>query len=222
VDDPRTHYQISITSRQAVALFVVLLAGLVGSYFLGLLTGLSGRDTRPAAAIASAATPSPEASFPAPVLGVRVRGSSSAKATEDKAAGRAAATPAGKPAEEAPAAAATPAVQLFQDRPSSEPTRAPVATARPSISARASSSPGEASGFWVQVDSLSSKDQAEARRRGLAQAGFKAAIVPGTGPKGAVYRVRVGPYSTREEADRARSDLARKAKVKPWVVPPGQ
>ena len=204
-----------------MALFVLLLAGLVGSYFLGLLTGLSGRDSRPAAAVASAATPSHEPSFPAPVLGVRVRG----------AAGKAAATPVGKPAEEAPAAAATPGLQLFEDRPSSEPTRAPAATARPSSSARASEDkprgkqparPAAASGFWVQVDSLSSKDQAEARRRGLAQAGFKAAIVPGTGPKGAVYRVRVGPYARREEADRAAADLARKAKVKPWVVPPGQ
>jgi cell division septation protein DedD len=227
VDDPRTHYQISITSRQAVALFVVLLAGLVGSYFLGLLTGLSGRDSRSAAAIASAATPSHEPSFPAPVLGVRVRG----------AAGKAAATPVGKPAQEAPSAAATPGVQLFEDRPSSEPTRAPAATARPSSSARASSSgkasedkprgkqparPAETSGFWVQVDSLSSKDQAEARRRGLAQTGFRAAIVPGTGPRGTVYRVRVGPYATREEADHAAAGLARKAKVKPWVVPPGQ
>ena len=207
MDDPQTHYQISITSRQAVALFVVLLAGLVGSYFLGLLTGLSGRDSRPAAPVASAATPSHEAPFPAPVLGVRPRG----------AAGKAAATTVGKPAEEAPSAAATPGVQLFEDRPSSEPTRAATATSRPSSSAKA-----EAPGFWVQVDSLSSKDQAEARRRGLAQAGFRAAIVPGTGPKGAVYRVRVGPYATREEADRAPADLARKAKVTPWVVPPGQ
>ena len=182
-----------------MALFAVLLAGLVGSYFLGLLTGLSGRDGRPAAAIASTATPSHEPPFPAPVLGVRVRG----------AAGKAAATPAGKSAEEAPARAATPGVQLFEDRPSSEPP------------GKQPTRPSDASGFWVQADSLSSKDQAEARRRGLTQAGFAAAIVPGTGPKGAVYRVRVGPYPTREEADRAAADLARKAKVKPWVVPPG-
>ena len=155
------------------------------------------------------------------MLGVRARG----------AAGKAAATPAGKPAEEAPAGAATPGVQLFEDRPSSEPTHPPAASGKPSSAARAPGDkppgkqptrPAEASGFWVQVDSLSSEDQAEARRRGLAQAGFTAAIVPGTGPKGAVYRVRVGPYATREEADRAAADIARKAKVKPWVVPPGQ
>ncbi|HEV2064206.1 MAG TPA: SPOR domain-containing protein, partial [Thermoanaerobaculia bacterium] len=67
------------------------------------------------------------------------------------------------------------------------------------------------------------KEQAEARRRGLAAAGFKAAVVPGSGPRGPIFRVRVGPYATREEAERAKESLARKAKVaNPWIVPPGQ
>lgn len=198
-----------------MALFAVVAVLLVGAYFLGLLTGLSGRQTRPPVVAAAEVTATPDASpsFPAPVLGVPM-----------KVPTRAAPTPAPKPVEQATAPAPTPGVQLFEDRPSSEPTRLPAVAGRPS--ARPTEGklvrPTQPAGFWVQVDSLSSKDQAEARRRGIAQAGFKAAIVPGAGPKGAVYRVRVGPYGTREEADRAASELARKAKVKPWVVPPGQ
>jgi cell division protein FtsN len=222
VDEPRTHYQVSFTSRQAVALFAALAGGLVGAYFLGLLTGLSGRERRPPAVMSAGATLAPTAaadaspSFPAPVLGVPVKGPT-------RGPTRAAPTPALQAAEEVPAP--TPGVQLFQDRPSSEPTRALAVATRSSTRATEGKPPKPTqppSGFWVQVDSLSSKDQAQSRRLGLAQAGFKAAIVPGAGPKGAVYRVRVGPYGTREEADRAASDLARKAKVKPWVVPPGQ
>ncbi|MGH9399781.1 MAG: SPOR domain-containing protein, partial [Thermoanaerobaculia bacterium] len=142
------------------------------------------------------ATPVPEAAFPAPLLGVATRGPS-ARLT--------AARPPG-PTE------AAPALQLFEDRPSSEP---PKAAAAPK--------PPEPAGYWVQVDSLSSKEQAEARRRGLGSAGFTAAVFPGAGPKGAVYRVRVGPYGTRDDAERAALQLVLKARVsKPWVVPPGQ
>jgi cell division septation protein DedD len=206
MDEPRTHYQVSFTSRQAVALFVVLVIALAGSYFLGLLTGLSGRQRR-ALETAAAATPSPEPAFPAPVLGVPARGVATRR------------TPTPRPTEK-PTAAATPGLQLFEDRPSSEATRPPAAAKTAPTKAPVRS--GEASGFWVQVESLSSKDQAETRRRGLAGAGFTAAVVPGSGPKGAVYRVRVGPYATREEADRTAAKLAAKAKVKPWVVPPGQ
>jgi hypothetical protein len=44
--EPRTHYQVSFTSRQAVLLFVVVLVSLAGAYFLGLLTGLADRSHR--------------------------------------------------------------------------------------------------------------------------------------------------------------------------------
>lgn len=222
MDEPRTHYQVSFTSRQGLAVFVAIVVSLVLAYFLGLMTGLAGGDSRPAAAVPQGPTPvealaaAPEAPFPAPVLGV---------------AGR---TPVSRGAVptavrvETPAAAPTPSVQLFEDRASSEPTRLPApavrapAPGRPTP-VRPSARAPEPAKFWVQVDSLSSKDQAQARRRNMAAAGFAAVVVPGVGAKGTLYRVRVGPYLTREDADRAKETLARKAKVaNPWVVPPGQ
>jgi len=216
VDEPRTHYQISLTSGQAAGAFVVLVILLLVSYFLGLLTGLSGREEKAARVAAAAApTPSPEPAFPKPVLGVAPRGGRPAPPS-----------PVPSPV---PSAASTPAIQLFSDRTASEPTHAPAAAPpRPATGKAAAARPTArptqaATGFWVQVDSLSSKEQAESRRQGLAAAGFKAAIVPGSGPKGPVYRIRTGPYATREEAERAAAKLAEKAKVKqPWVVPPGQ
>ena len=222
MDEPRTHYQVSFTSRQGLAVFVALVGAIVLAYFLGLMTGLAGSEARQlsggtAASSGPASTVSPaavqEAPFPAPVLGVPGK------------------TPATRPTAapflrrtETPGPAATPSIQLFADRASSEPTRppAPQAAARlvPAKPPAKAAPPPE---FWVQADSLSSKEQAETRRRGLAAAGFKAAVVPGTGPKGPIFRVRVGPYSTREEAERAKENLALKAKVaNPWIVPPGQ
>jgi cell division septation protein DedD len=216
VDESRTHYQISLTKGQAAGAFVVLVVLLLVAYFLGLLTGLSGREEKAAARVVAAAapTPTPEAAFPKPVLGVAPRGPRPAP-------------PSPVPSPE-PSPAATPAIQLFSDRTASEPTQAPAAPAKSAAgktaAARPTARPTEAgTGFWVQVDSLSSKEQAESRRRGLKAAGFDSTIVPGTGPKGPVYRIRTGPYATREEADRAATRLAEKAKVKqPWVVPPGQ
>ncbi len=220
MDEPRTHYQVSFTSRQGLSVFVGLVAAIVLAYFLGLMTGLAGREARPPSGAAApspvavaAITPAqtPEAAFPVPVLGVAGRGKPSRTSLAPT---------------EPSAAAATPGVQLFEDRASSEPTRAPAPSARPTPAktpAKAPAKAAEAAAFWVQVDSLSSKDQAEARKRGMAAAGFKATIVPGSGTKGTLYRVRVGPYATREEADHARDEIARKAKVAhPWVVPPGQ
>jgi DedD protein len=221
VEEPRTHYQVSFTSRQGLAVFVALVAAIVLAYFLGLMTGLAGSQARPPAASAAASGPVPgapsesiaEAPFPAPVLGVSGR----------TPAARPPGAPVPRPTETS-APAATPSIQLFEDRASADPTPRPTPIARAaSTPGRPSARPSPASGFWVQVDSLSTKDQAEARRRNVAAAGFPAAVVPGAGPRGPVFRVRVGPYATREEAERAKEGLSRKAKVaNPWIVPPGQ
>ena len=220
MDEPRTHYQLSFTSRQGLAVFVALVAAIVLAYFLGLMTGLAGSETRqpPSAAAASsvpAATPMPapvpEPPFPAPVLGVGGR------------------TPAARPSappvlrsSEPQAPAAPPSIQLFEDRAFSEPTRPPAPAARP-VPGKPPAKAAPPPEFWVQAESLSSKEQAETRRRGLAAAGFRAAVVPGAGPRGPIFKVRVGPYATREEAERAKEAIARKAKVaNPWIVPPGK
>lgn len=230
MDEPRTHYQVSFTSRQGLAVFVALVAAIGLAYFLGLMTGLAGSDARQLATatpasvqpLSTAAPSITEPPFPAPVLGVGGRA----------AAARPTVASVERPTE-TPGPVPTPSIQLFEDRASSEPTRPPPTAGKPGKSVKSAkptpapaSAPGKTvapAGFWVQVDSLSSKDQAEARRRHIAAAGFKATVFPGTGPRGAIFRVRIGPYATREEAERARDAVARKAKIAhPWVVPPGQ
>ena len=59
MDEPRTHYQISLTARQAIGLFVGLLAALVVAYYFGVRTGLAGRDRPAPEAPAPAADPVP-------------------------------------------------------------------------------------------------------------------------------------------------------------------
>lgn len=202
--EPRTHYQVSFTPRQALSLFVGLLVALGLAYFFGLKTGLAG----PAAeeTIAEAGTvpggdaPSTEAGepagttgehlvFPAPVTGVAPH-----------------VTP--------PLTAVPAVIRPFEDGEGSAPAPPPVtvATARPPASG----------GFRVQVVSVTSRADADALARRLTGQGFPARVEPGKSGAGAVYRVRVGPFATREQAAEAASRLAAEGRRDTWIVPPGQ
>jgi len=201
--EPRTHYQVSFTPRQALSLFVGLLFALGLAYFFGLRTGLAGREPESVAGDASA-VPGPSGAaedanapataggehlvFPAPVTGVAPRGSV------------------------VPTAPAV--IRPFEDGEGGSPARAPIAVATPR--------PPPSGGFRVQVVSVSSRADADAEARRLSRRGFSAHVEPGRSASGAVYRVRVGPYATREEAVGAASRLASAGRRDTWIVPPGQ
>ena len=77
MEEPRTHYQVSFTARQALSLFLGLLAALALAYFFGLMTGLSGIEPPEAATVPTPAveeTPAAVAGgaemFPIPVTAV--------------------------------------------------------------------------------------------------------------------------------------------------------
>jgi DedD protein len=210
--EPRTHYQVSFTSKQALSLFVGLLVALALAYFFGLMTGLSGRQPREAAAAPSetpaaagerAAVAAPETAehivFPAPVTAVAV---------------------------EKPPAAPPAKVQPFEDREGEAPrvrAAARAATRAPATESVAAK-PGSAAsaGFRVQVVSVSSRAEADAEAARLSRRGFPARVEPGTGPKGTIYRVRVGPFASREDAARTSERLAAEGRRDTWIVPPSQ
>ncbi len=203
MSEPRTHYQVSFTSRQAVLLFVLVLAALTGAFFLGLLTGLSGRPPAPAAAV-SAPTPLPTA-----LAAVKAN----PPATEPPAAQDQ--TP--PPAVAAREPGRTEGLQFFEDRPA-EPTAAPAPS-----SAKAPAPAKAAGGFWVQILSTRSEREAKSHRTSLSAHGYRAIVEPSRATGGPiVYRVRVGPFASREEASKAARTLERKEKAKPWIVPPGE
>jgi DedD protein len=201
---PRTHYQVSLTSRQALGLFLGLLAAIGLAYFLGVMTGLAdrGEPSRGDEALeAAAAAPEPTETVPVPVRGV-----------EPGAAARPSAEPTA-----APAAAGEPeTIQAFDDRPSGAPSETPAARA-PTAAAVAAGD-----GFWVQVYSLSNASEARQRSVSLASRGYASRVSESTGRGGKLWRVRVGPYATREQADAAAKKLGREEKTETWIVPQGQ
>jgi DedD protein len=208
--EPRTHYQVSFTAKQALSLFVGLLVALALAYFFGLMTGLSGHEPReaagapsetPAAAGERAGPAAPGTGehivFPAPVTGVAVEK-----------------PPAGPPAK----------VQVFEDGEGGAPAgrAAPAATRSPPRASAAKAESPTSGGFRVQIVSVSSRAEADAEAARLSRRGFSARVEPGTGPKGTIYRVRVGPFSSREDAERASQRLAAEGRRDTWIVPPSQ
>jgi cell division septation protein DedD len=214
VDEPRTHYQISVTARQAVGLFVGLLLSLGLAFFFGLMTGLSGREgsragpaTTPTAGAPAAAAPE---AMPPVETAVPLVSASRAPRRDEAPAGSVAG------AEPTP----PPTLQTFEDGTAEEaaalPPPHPAATARPSAAAKA---PAPGGRIWVQVASLSNRTEAEVISVRLSKRGYHTQVVSDRGR----LRVRVGPYRTTEDARRVAERLRRQEKIKsPWVVSEGK
>ena len=207
--EPQTHYQLSFTARQALTLFVGLLLLLGVAYFLGLMTGLAGREAPKTAAVAPTAIPerseSPRvaAAAPTPIRPIRTA-SSTIPPFPKPVLGR------------EPTSA--PNLQFFEDRAESEAAASVSPTARPA-QGKTPAPVAIAGDFWVQVLSVSSEREARSRRDKLIRRGYRARVLPAEGPRGTVFRVRVGPYGTREEAARASGRLSQEERVQTWIVP---
>jgi cell division septation protein DedD len=211
VSEPRTHYQVSFTAKQALALFVGALAALGLAYFFGLMTGLSGRgEPQAAGAEASKAGEAPLTTAPPGTIAGGEAGENLSFPPPVTAE---------RPAEgTAPSAPRT--VQAFEDGEGGPPAAPRAST--PARAAAASRPAASSAGFRVQVLSVSSRADAEAEAARLSRRELPARVESGTGPKGTVYRVRVGPFPTREEAEEARRRLSSEGRRDTWIVPPGQ
>lgn len=118
---------------------------------------------------------------------------------------------------------------VSRPEPESEPAPARPA-ADPDVSAPAADSPVEkepappaaappAVGAWaVQVGSFGDAGNALALQEKLRAAGFATFVERYPGNNGRMYRVRVGPYMARPEAERAREKLAADQRIDGLVV----
>ncbi|MHB1012425.1 MAG: SPOR domain-containing protein [Desulfobacteria bacterium] len=68
--------------------------------------------------------------------------------------------------------------------------------------------------FMLQAGAMKTRDTAEALRTRLDRSGYKAKVTHATTPKlGEVYRVRVGPFGSREEAMKAMKSIRTGMKI---------
>jgi DedD protein len=87
------------------------------------------------------------------------------------------------------------------------PAPAPAASAEP---------PG--TGFSIQVAALRERGEADAIVKRLAGKGYPAYVVAPAKGSASIFRVRVGKYKDRREADTVAAKLQKEEQFKPWVV----
>jgi DedD protein len=152
----------------------------------------------PAAAAASEPAPAKPIEPPAPVADQPA----SAEVMNDAAAAR-----------DAKAAAPVAAPKVDAKKPASDKTAARGAEA-PKPEPPAKAAPVAAgTGWFVQVDSFRSKENADRQTATLKGKGYAAMISPAAG----LYRVRVGPFADRADAEKVRQKLQREEGLKPSI-----
>ena len=79
------------------------------------------------------------------------------------------------------------------------------------------SEPG-GSGFAVQIAALNVRSEADAIARRLSTKGYAAYVLSPANGTPSVYRVRVGKFPTRREAETIAAKLQKEEQFKPWVT----
>jgi len=101
--------------------------------------------------------------------------------------------------------------------PPSRPAPAPVqpAAAAPLKTTDAASS---SNGWAVQVAALNVRSEADAMAKRLSSKGYSAYVVAPTSSTPAMFRVRIGTFKTRREAEAMAATLQTAEQFKPWVT----
>jgi len=129
----------------------------------------------------------------------------------------------------APPAASTPPPAAADATPPAAAAKPPAAPAKPAETATTSrpspSTPPAAataepsgSGFAVQVAALNVRTDAEAIVKKLTSKGYAAYVMAPASGTPSVYRVRVGKFTTRREADSIAARLKKEEQFNPWVT----
>jgi cell division septation protein DedD len=203
-------HEIQLSGKQLVFLFMATTIVAVVIFLCGVLVGRGVRAERAAAGDAQAAdtaAPPPVSGDPAAPAATsaedlsyhrRLQGDAAAPDAEDQLRARAAEPPA--PAETVPP----------------EPAAERTAAEGPPAAARESR--GD-TGWVVQLAALRDRAAADAIVRRLSGKGYPAFLVPpAAGAPAPGYRVRVGRYTDRREAERIARRLEREEQFRPFIT----
>jgi cell division septation protein DedD len=109
-----------------------------------------------------------------------------------------------------------PAVEIPKPAPPEATPAARPAATQPKASPVALTEPaGE--GFGVQVTAVRDQANAEGVARRLVSKGHKAYVLPPSA-RSRMFRVVVGKFKTRPEAEQAKRRLEREEQFKPWII----
>jgi cell division septation protein DedD len=114
----------------------------------------------------------------------------------------------------------SPAVERGQTPPAAANAEPPqAASQKPAAASVGTSTEPTGSGYAVQVAALRAHGEADAIAKRLSTKGYPAYVMsPAAGAPAAVYRVRVGKFSSRREAEQVAARLEKEEQFKPWVI----
>ncbi len=243
-DHEPSYYEIALTNRQVVVAFVILLACLMGTFFAGVWVG--GGDApqaaeRPPAGDQAIADEQPveELDFfggggeVAPPRGDRTEvryeepgpgEGGSEPAMEDPAVQRNRREARRAAEEDAGDTAGGEGAALSQDAPPAQPSQQQAETMQPAreIAPPTTTRPvprqEEAGGLVVQVFSSREREQAQKVVDTLTGAGQRAFLSPQQVEGRTMYRVRIGPFSERAQAEKVADQVKRTHKLDTWIT----
>jgi len=98
-------------------------------------------------------------------------------------------------------------------------TEAPVGPGAAGSRAPSEVAAGQSDGYAIQVTTLRESEAAERMAQGLLEKGYPAFVVPpAPGVPVSVFRVRVGTYTDRDEAEQVLKRLEGEESLKPWIT----
>lgn len=217
--------EIQLSGKQLVFLFMAVTVVLVVTFLTGVLVGRGVRAERSAQADADITTESPAAP---------PRAAASTPVEDPTKAAPPAETGEEPASEEAPVAInrnPAPAPKPVEVPPAPAPVAAPPAKATAAPKAAPAAAPSAAApapavtaanalvrnGYAVQVAAVKQRGEADPFVKRLSAKGYDVYV---EAPKGSqkMFRVRIGSFKTRREAQALANKLQKEEKLKPWVT----
>jgi DedD protein len=207
--------EIQLDGKQLIFLFMAGTVVLVVIFLLGVLVGRNVRAEAAATDPLAEQARAPEVTgAPPPPPAVSNPGAPSATANE----------PLSYP--QRLGSGAQPRESLSTAAPRSEPKAALPATPAATPATPPASTPAtpamagepKGAGYAIQLTALGKRDEADAIARRLTGKGYSAYVVPPEAGAPAVFRVRVGKFKERREAEGVAAKLAKEEQFKPWIV----
>lgn len=213
-------HEIQLSGKQLAFLVMAATVVSVVIFLFGVLVGRGVRVERSAMETTAAATavepaPPPVTPSPAPTAG-----EDPTKAVEAPAppAGDAeTVAPDHRPAEPEPKNADAPKTPAkATPRESLKPPSRAADKTVPTTDAKAAEPGG--SGYAVQIAALNVRSEADAIAKRLTSKGYSAYVLPPANGSPSVFRVRVGKFQTRREAENVAARLQKEEQFRPWVT----
>jgi cell division septation protein DedD len=218
-------HEIQLNGKQLVFLFMAATVVSVVIFLCGVLVGRGVRaergaipDGTPTASNVETAPPAPAAAPPPAAMPAGSDPTKAAPPADDLTYFSRLEKPAAAPEhlKATPEKAEPPAPKSAQAAPQRTAPPAPAPVESRAVAPEVAE-PGGA-GFAVQIAALNVRGDAEAIAKRLSSKGYAAYVMSPPAGAPTVFRVRIGKFPTRREAENVASKLQKEEQFKPWVT----